>query len=279
MTWPQFWEHQSLPPWKLCLGFLAHQSLRLASPASSSRVCSGGLTLLALPYHTLSSLSGFWTSLWSALFWLTPVTSRVLREGALCAPILIWDSCSIIPLAMPRYTISYTMSLNFPAHSSCLNVPDHHVFLPLFSDIFRPIHGDAGEAMFITEECAFMHAYAYMFMCVCGLSCARPGASYEVQWNEWSLHGFLEVPRVLWFSFGSVMCQSWGILLLSFWQFISFVRGRFWWFGPEQHEEDILDWMLAKPLPIIVLYHSNNINRKWCLIVFNSKQYKDEINE
>lgn len=116
--------------------------------------------------------------------------------------------------------------------------------------------------------CMRMHIYVYVCM---RTSCARPGARYEVQGNARSLHGFLEVPRVLWFSFGSVMCQGWGILLLSFWQFMSFVRQRFGWFGPEKHEEDILDWRLAKHLPIIVLYHSNNINRKWCLIVFNSK--------
>lgn len=36
-----------------------------------------------------------------------------------------------------------------------------------------------------------------------------------------------------------------------------------------------MDWRLAKHLPIIVLNHSNNINRKW-LIVFNSKQHEDE---
>lgn len=52
-------------------------------------------------------------------------------------------------------------------------------------------------------------------------------------------------------------------------------RERFWQFGPEGHEEDILDWRLAKHLPIIVLNHNNNIIRKW-LIVFDSKQHVDE---
>lgn len=60
------------------------------------------------------------------------------------------------------------------------------------------------------------------------------------------------MPRVLWFY---TFCSS----------------------GPEGHEEDILDWRLAKHLAIIVLKHSNKINRK-SLIVFNSKQHEDEAN-